>query len=436
MVMILKIRQYLGKEIWIKDLSNSPKSEFYLIKALRILIMSFKGFNEDKVELRSSALTYYSLLSIVPVLAMSFGIAKGFGMEEKLNTLLTEKLSAHQDIMNQVIDFANSMLQNTKGGVIAGVGVLLLFWSVLKVLGNIEESFNAIWGIRKGRNWLTKFTEYLSIMLIAPLLLILSSSLTVYISSKTKEMVSSIDFLKYVDSQLSFLLSLSPYLVFWLLLTMIYMIMPHTKVKFKSAFIAGVVAGSIFVVVQWAYVTFQIGVVKFNAIYGSFAALPLFLVWLRTSWIIVLFGAELSFVHQNVEQYILKEESNKITHSFRKKLSIYIVHYVILQFYKGESPTLHQLKKELKIPFRLAAQITDDLVNCHVLSRVENDNYKEVKLQPSIDSSQITIKFVLSALDRLGADEIPEPKDPTYRTINEKINALYNQQTETLIKDL
>ena len=231
--------------------------------------MSFKGFNEDRVQIRSSALTYYTLLSIVPVVALAFGISKGFGMEEKLNTLLIEKLSAHEDIMNQVINFANSLLNNTKGGLIAGIGVILLFWSVLKVMANIEESFNAIWGISKGRSWIKKFTEYLTIMLIAPILLILSSSLTVYISSVTKQALDSISILSYLDKELSFLLDLSPYIIFWFLLTMVYMIMPNTKVKFKPAFISGVIAGSLFVAVQWAYVKFQIGVVQFNAIYDS-----------------------------------------------------------------------------------------------------------------------------------------------------------------------
>jgi len=434
--MIAKIKQYFEKDIWIKNLSNLPKPMFYLTKSLRILTMAFKGFNEDKVELRSSALTYYSLLSIVPVVAMAFGIAKGFGMEEKLNELLTDKLSAHQDIMNQVISFANSMLENTKGGLIAGVGVILLFWSVLKVLGNIEESFNAIWGINKGRNWLTKFTEYLSIMLIAPLLLILSSSLTVYISSKTKEIASSVDILRYIDKELSFLLSLSPYIVLWLLLTMVYMIMPHTKVKFKSAFIAGIVSGSLFVIVQWAYVTFQIGVVKYNAIYGSFAALPLFLAWLRTSWLIVLFGAELSFVHQNVEQYMLKEESNNITQSFRKKLSILITHYIIEQFYNGNSPSIEKIKEDLKLPFRLVSQITEDLEKSGILSRIENENYNISSFQPAIDTSRLSIEYVLIALDKLGADEIPEPNTKIYLSINEKISSIIDKKGQYLIKDL
>ncbi len=434
--MIKKIRHFIEKEIWLKEISTLPKIQAYLIKFLRVLVMSFKGFNEDGVQIRSSALTYFTLLSVVPVVALAFGISKGFGMEEKLNALLIEKLSAHQDIMDQVISFANSLLNNTKGGVIAGIGVILLFWSVLKVMANIEESFNAIWGISKGRSWIKKFTEYLTIMLIAPILLILSSSLTVYISSVKEQVVNSISFLSYVDKELSFLLSLSPYIIFWLLLTMVYMIMPNTKVKFKPALISGVIAGSLFVVVQWAYVKFQIGVVQFNAIYGSFAALPLFLVWLRTSWTIVLFGAELSFVNQNVEQYVLKEESSNISSSFRKKLSIYIAYFVIQKFQEGIAPTTQDIKDELKLPFRLISQITENLAESHIFSRIEDEQYKVIRYQPAVDTSIISIKYILKAIDEYGTDDIPEPTNKVYLEISHKIDALLKEDSIAIIKDL
>lgn len=433
---ITDIKKYIETDIWHADVNELPFYKSYFVKLLRIIIMAYRGFNEDSVQLRASALTYYTLLSIVPIVAMAFGIAKGFGMDEKLNELIIDKLSAHQDIMNQVIEFANRMLSNTKGGLIAGIGVALLFWSVLKVMGNIEESFNAIWGIKKGRTLIKKFTEYLSIMLLAPVLLILSSSLTVFISSTTKQIVNNVGVLQYINNELSFILGLSPYIIFWLLLTMIYMIMPNTKVKFKSALIAGVISGTLFVAVQWVYVTFQIGVVQFNAIYGSFAALPLFLVWLRISWIIVLFGAELSFVHQNVEQYILKDESSKISLSFKKKLSIYISHYVISKFYIGYAPTIDEIKQDLKLPFRLVASITEDLVDSNIFSRIEDDKYKVIKYQPAIDTSKITINYILLQLDKLGSDEIPEPDNNIYNIISGKIDSLLLDVDDVLVKQI
>ena len=435
--MIKRVKQFLIKDIWLEEIEAYSFVKRNAIHSLRVLLMAFKGFREDKVALRSSALTYYSLLSIVPIVAMAFGIAKGFGMDQKLNEILTEKLAEHQDVMNQVIDFANSMLENTKGGLIAGVGVLLLFWSVLKVMANIEESFNAVWGVKKGRSWIRKFTEYLAIMLLAPLLLILSSSLTVYISSKTQEVVNSIDVPNVVQGGVSFFLSLSPYVVFWLLLTMIYMVMPNTKVKFKSALVAGIVAGTIFVFVQWIYVTFQVGVVRFNAIYGSFAALPLFLVWLQMSWLIVLFGAELSFVIQNVEKYLLKEESTKISPLFKKKLSLYVLHYIIKRFLNAEkAPSVEEMQKDLKLPFRLLMDIIQKLLDAHILSEVKTNEYKDFRYQPAVATHLLSIHYVLEALEKTGFDEIAEPDSSVYKEIAKDVDSLFSKKEQFFLEKL
>ncbi|MFK5949429.1 MAG: hypothetical protein QM500_11755, partial [Methylococcales bacterium] len=153
-------------------------------------------------------------------------------------------------------------------------------------------------------------------------------------------------------------------------------------------------------------------------------------------WTIVLFGAELSFVHQNVEQYILKDESSNISLSFKKKLSIYISHFVITKFYNGSAPTIDEIKKELKLPFRLVAGITEDLVDCNIFSRIETDNYKEIKFQPAIDTSKITINYILLALDKLGSDEIPAPNNEVYQTISNKIDTIMSTDNNLLIKDL
>ena len=433
---ISEISHFLNKGVWLKDLKTVSFIEKTAYKILRILIMTFREFNKDRVQLRASALTYYSLLSIVPIFAMAFGIAKGFGLDEKLNALITEKLSAHQDIMVQVIDFANRMLNNTKGGLIAGVGVIVLFWSVLKVMSNIEESFNAIWGISKGRSLIKKFTEYVAIIIFAPLMLILSSSLTVFISSATESMINKIEFLRFADAQVSFLMSLSPYVIFWLLLTMVYMIMPNTKVHFKSALIAGIISGTLFVIVQWAYVKFQIGVSQFNAIYGSFAALPLFLMWLRISWMIVLFGAELSFAHQNLELYRLKNESENISIKYSNKLSIYITHFVVKNFFEGKASSLDEIKNELNLPYRIVAGICEKLVDSGIFSKIETPEYKELVFQPGIDTSKLTVRFLINKIEELGADEIPQPDNEIYKKINEKVEEIYKCGDDTPVSEI
>jgi membrane protein len=436
--MLKKIKYFFEKEIWITDPEALPRHRSIFIKQLRIIVMTLRGFNEDKVQLRASALTFYSLLSIVPVIAMIFGIAKGFGMEGKLNELLVDKLGSHQDVMEQVIGFAHSLLNNTKGGLVAGFGVLLLFWSVLKVMGNIERSFNAIWGIKKDRTLIKKFTEYMAIIIIAPVLLIIASSVNIFVSSTVKSAAGGDGFLmESISGGMYILLEIVPYFLLWGVLTLLYMVMPNTKVSWKSALAAGIVAGTAFNLVEWAYVSFQIGVVQFNAIYGSFAALPLFLVWLQTSWVIVLFGAELSFANQNVEQYSLEEESKKISLVFRKKLTLLIAHYVIDKFCsEKKAPSIDEIKRELKLPFRLVSHIVEDLINAQIFSKISEEEYKTILYQPSVDPAKLSIHYILNAIEELGANDIPEPTGEVYDKISNQLSIFEFEGESTLLKNI
>lgn len=204
---------------------------------------------------------------------MAFGVAKGFGFEQLLEKELLKHFAAQQEVILQIIEFARNMLDNTKGGLIAGIGVAVLFWSVIKVLGKIEDNFNQIWSV-SSRSLVRKFTDYLSMMIIGPVLLIMSGSVTVFIASQVSAISSQVGLEDVATPAISLGLSLAPYVLLWLLFTVIYMIMPNTRVHFGSAFLAAVLAGSAYQFLQIGYVKFQIYVTSYNAIYGSFAALP------------------------------------------------------------------------------------------------------------------------------------------------------------------
>ncbi len=164
--MIKKAINFVTSGIWEMDLEDRHPILTFLFRQLRIIILALKEFKENQIQLRASALTYYSLLSIVPIAAMAFGIAKGFGFATKLDAQIRLQVADNDemgDVVEYVLDFANSMLENINGGIIAGVGVIMLFWAVMKVLGNIENSFNVIWQIRKARPFARKFADYLFI---------------------------------------------------------------------------------------------------------------------------------------------------------------------------------------------------------------------------------------------------------------------------------
>jgi membrane protein len=398
-------RQFIKEDIWKINPGQHPR--YFLIRQLKIAIMAFKGFTENHIQLRASALTFYSLLSVVPVVAMIFGIAKGFGLDSTLESEIIEKFKGQEEVMKWILSFAKNFLENSNGGIIAGVGLVVLFWTVMKVLGNIEDSFNHIWQIRHPRPLVRKFTDYLSIMLFAPILMVLSSSVTVFITTQIQTITEAVPLLGKIGPVIYFGMGLLPYALVWLVFTLIYIVMPNTRVTFRSAFIAGVIAGTIFQVVQWGYIHFQMNMNSYSAVYGTFAALPLFLVWLQLSWLIVLFGAEISFANQNVEKYEYETESLHISHYYRQILSLYIAHFVVKNFAEGREPmTAQQIAHALEMPVKIARDILYELVGCRIFAETVTDSPKTNAYQPARDISTITVRYVLQKLEKSGLENI------------------------------
>ncbi len=379
-----------------------------IIKALKIIMSAFYGFNKDKCYLMASALTFWSLLSIVPVAALAFGIASGFGFEKMLEKMLLEKMPGQEEVILQVVGFSNALLEKTKGGLIAGIGVLLLFWAVIKVLGNIEESFNAIWKIDKARNLIRKIGDYLSLMIICPFLFIISSSVTLFITTRITHLTEKIALLGMISSLIFFSLKMTPYLLIWILFTFIYMIMPNTRVKFSSALLGGIAAGTFYQFIQWVYITFQVGVSNYNAIYGSFAALPMFLLWLQISWLVVLAGAELSYAHQSFDKTAFGPDASEISLNLKKLLTLQIAHLLVKNFALGKEPfTAARISDSLKIPKKIVSSLLNELMDCTIVSSVLPKNGEVAAYQPAVDIHKISISYILRAMDKRGIDDMP-----------------------------
>ncbi|HPR03042.1 MAG TPA: YihY/virulence factor BrkB family protein [Deltaproteobacteria bacterium] len=342
------IRSYLTDGIWRTRVGDLPAGRRQYILGLRVLFLSVRKFLSDRCTLWASALTFYSLMSIVPVAALVFAVAKGFGFKKLLQEYLMEHFAGQQEVITYVIDFSNRLLDSTRGGILAGVGVIVLLWAVIKMLGYIERSFNAIWGVTRQRSLGRKFSDYLSIMLIAPVLIIISSSAAVMVASHLGTMSEELGLSGILAPLTNLFVGIVPFLLIWILLSFLYIFIPNRKIRFSSGIIAGGIAGIIFVAVQRIYIVFQIGVSHYNAIYGSFAALPLFLVFLQLSWFIVLFGAELSYACQNFHTCRFVQESNPY---LKKLVSLKIAHTIVKTFVAGEpGPTAASLSEQLELP--------------------------------------------------------------------------------------
>ncbi len=417
---ISNIIQFLKKDVWRIRKDDLSRSKSFLLRLLRITILSLRGVFEDKCQLRASALTLYSLLSIVPVIAMVFGITRGFGFETALEKMLLERFEGQEEVVTRIIEFAHSLLENFMSGLVAGIGIVILFLAIIMVLSNIESSFNDIWGIKKGRSITRKISDYLSLMLICPLLFVVSSTMTVVITSQVELVIKQIPLSEAISPAIGSILKLLPYCVLWILFTFMFIFMPNTKVNFRSGALAGIIAGTIYQIFQWGYINSQIGVSKYNAIYGSFAALPLFLIWLYFSWLIVLFGAEISFAHQNVDTYEFERDCQKLSHFFKILLSLRIVHLLVKHFsHEGKLWSETQISRTLEIPILGVRQILYELVESGIISEIRTNKDGEVAYQPARDTDMITIKYVIDALEQHGIDDIPIAQSEELKRISE-----------------
>lgn len=431
--LIKNLWHFVTYTIWHVRLSKMDRKQGILIRQIRVIALAMKGFNEDKCLIKATALTFYTLLSIVPVLALVFAIAKGFGFEQALENQILGAYPEYSNILNQSFTYANALLANARGGVIAGFGLLLLLWSVLQLLGSVEEIFNDVWEVNKGRNWIRKVTDYLTVMLISPFLMFIAGGLTVAIQTK----IGGFHLLGFMSM---FLIKLLAYSLVTGVFTFLYMVMPNTKIRFSSAFVAAIISTILFEAVQWIYLEFQIGASRLNAIYGGFAALPLFFIWVQYSWYVVLFGAEIAYAHQFSDHYELESEINNISQRYKKLIALMIGHLVCKRFYQGEKPlTAAEIAQQLDLPFKLVNLVLRDFVDTRLFTETRSDE-GFIAFQPGINDNKLTIRYMFQELENKGINSLPINDSKEFQTAAQTLQAyeayLDNELGNTFVRNL
>jgi membrane protein len=432
--MISRVTGFLKRGIWEIRLKDLPLIKAFFVRALRMILLASRRFVTDHCQKTASVLTYYSLLNAVPVLAVAFAIAKGFGLRrliEKQVMQIAEKANLQPDVTNQILTFSHNLLEQAKGGLIAGVGVVLLFWTAISILGKIEGSLNDIWEIKKSRTLIRKFGDYIAMMVFGPLLLIISGSATVLVASKVTVILHKIALLGVFSHVILFLLNLLPYVSIWVLLAMLYLIMPNARIPLKSSLVGAVAAGTIVQIVQWVYIKFQIGVASYGAIYGSFAAFPLLLAWVQISWMIVLFGAEIAYANEHYETYGFHPDYSRISISARKLLMLRVFHLLTKRFSLGEKPlSAKEIAHAVEIPIRLVQSLLQELGEVGLVVETARGARSEIVFQPGRTIENITLKFALDEYEKYGITEIPDYKSDDA----EKISRYLRDISETVDK--
>lgn len=365
------------------------------VQQYKLLFYTVQGLSTHGTMIRSAALTFYTLISIVPIAALAFAVVKGFGLADGLVQNLYSVLPQIPEVVDYVVDFAQRTLMHTHGGWVAVVSLLTLFWAVIRVFGSIEDAFNNIWEVKSSRSTARKYSDYIAVVAIAPLLWVMATT----IGSYARQMLG-LEGSALLDIA-SRAVSMA---VVWFMFTFIYVMLPNTRVRFSAALTAGIVAGTGFLLFQWGYVYLQKWMTSYNAIYGSFAALPLFLLWLQISWQILLFGGELSFAYQNRERFDEERESLHASYDCRRKLMVAVVIIVARSFREGHgNVSFSQIRDRLELPTRILSNILFTLVSAGMLNQINRDEREyETEYAPARDISTMRIYDILEAVDMQG----------------------------------
>ena len=295
-----RVLKFLLTDIWHLDLSELSIMRARMVKYLKVLIITIKGYSNDRVGLQAIALSFFSALAVVPIVALIFAVTNGFGLSDKFEMLLYTYFEGNQDIIAYLVQFANNIISTSQNGMFGGISFLFFLWSVIWLMLNIEEAFNEIWKLQKGRSFKKRAAYYFIMLIVSPLVIFMFLTLSLVYSKALNSVGLDIDRFIPLTSIVTWLVA---YSFITGVFTIMYKYIPNTKVKLSAAFNSALILAFAFIVVQFFYLETQLMVSGLNAVYGVFAAIPLFLIWMNISWTIILFGAELSHAYQNVDSY-------------------------------------------------------------------------------------------------------------------------------------
>jgi len=425
------------------DLWRTPKHEVkgmrnILLNVARTLILAVRGFISDKLSTRASALTYSTMLAVVPIFSIIIGIARGFGFQALIEAELTKIFPGQHQLLTLLFGFVQSFLEVTTSGIIVGIGIVFLIISVWSIMQSIELAVNDIFQIHKTRSISRQISDYLATMFLLPVLLILSSGLSVFFKTALAQSI----FLPLLSPFLTFLMNLIPYALCWLGFALLYIIIPNTKVKPRNAILAGFIAGFGFQAFQYLYISGQLWVTQYNAIYGSFAAIPLFLLWVQLSWTIVLIGAEVAYAAQNVQNFYFEKEAKNVSHRYQYFVSILIMNILCKRFEKEEGPmTMNEISSEYQIPARLTSWTLNRLLEMNLISETHTSSSKDLSAyQPAVDINKLTVGYIYKRMFEHGTEDFVIDVEKLYSSSWHSLlnleDCMTKQGNNKLVKDL
>lgn len=398
-----RAKQFLTHDIRYAQLNHLPSCKRLGYKIARVVVYTAQNLYQGKINVQASALTFNTVLAIVPMLAMLFAIARGFGFQNVVQSELARFFVGQEEALGKATEFAESTLQYSQSGVFIGLGLALLLYTVISLIYSVEHIFNDIWNVKKERSYFRLFTDYLSLIFIVPIFMIFSSGSSILLSA-------FMDRLYLLDKLVVPAMQFLPFVLIILLFTFIYIYIPNTKVKFRYALFGGLVAGFLFQTFQLLYISGQLWISRYNAIYGSFAALPLLLLWLQLSWYICLLGMMLTEATQNVHKLTLSKEDRNISIRYRETFAVLIMALITKRFEQDKPAySADELSENHNIPSQIVENLLYDLVKIGLLADSEDSKRRLRVYRPAMDIHQITLNELFTRMRKCGYENFSAP---------------------------
>lgn len=391
---------FFKHDLWQIEREDTTYVRFVLIGVLKKLLLSVEFFTAKRVMDMAAALTYSTMLAIVPIFAVVFAIARGFGYSKYIEVWFRESLSSQPQVAETIIDFVNSYLVHTKSGIFLGVGLLMMLFTVLMLTANVEKTFNSIWQVKHPRSIYRAITDYITMMFLVPVVIVLTSGVSIVVAT----LAGQAGDYYVVGPVMKAAVDILPYVLMSVVFMGLYLFMPNTKVRFSVVIVPGILAGVGMQMLQLFYIHAQMFLSSYNAIYGSFAALPLFMLWVQISWTICLFGVELCYTNQNMDELSFNSHSSQLSNRYRLLLSSVLLAHICRRFERGSKP---YTALDLKIATNIPTRVTQDLLFCLVRAGLLSESSAEGKdaeptYQPALPLSKMTIGTLVERLDSLG----------------------------------
>lgn len=429
-------KEFIQYDLWRQSHMNihTPRKRLWY-RILQTIILVARGFKDQVLVVRANSLSFALLFAFIPMMALIYAIARGFGFEEVLQEILSGSFLAEANIAPVLIEWIERYLETAQGGFFLGMGLIVLVWAVYAFFNMLENSFNSIWNVKQSRSLGRRLTNYIMTLLLVPILVVVTSGISIFLNSA--EILSSV--LEAIEPVRKFMLRFIPFVATTAVFTWIFVAIPNTKVKFSSAFIPGIIMGLLYQVVQSLSMYLVVLFTRMSLVYGAFSIIPLILIWLNITCWLLLIGAELAFAIQNNDLFAYENDLKKMSRRYKDYVMLYILAMIIRRFETGEAPqTAQEIATVNQLPIRLVQQLLSRMEETNIIRRVYIEQEEDQAFVPALDTKTITVEMVIGRISAQGSEEFlqhtPAEMQAFWQRYQQMIEA--NHSDDILVSEL